>query len=819
MSVRIDDEAMTISLSVRDLAAGVSFAGSISAEAMPAARAALGRELHTAHQQSRAATHKTYRGEYTLKHTFPFDAWTVTVQGRIDGLYEHRGRYVIEEIKSVHSLERALGQLGEEAHRSWTLQLRIYMLLLARESGKATEGYLVLAELRSGDTRRVRVDLDEDELEGVIAVRLRAIIAEHAAQREWRARLATLAQEVAFPFETMRPHQAEMIRRVEEALASRAHLLVSAPTGIGKTAAVLWPAVRFAMRQGLRVFFLTSKTTQQHLVVETLRKMQPNGEGFVALHLRAREKLCANDVYFCHPEFCRFARGYYERLARSTALDDLAALGVITPEDCYDRAVEELLCPFELALDVSLRADVIVCDYNYVFDPAVYLRRFFLERRYDDTILIVDEAHNLYARGREYYSPELHRASLRQAIELAEQSRAPVLQRLAAWCEAVDAELVEISHRSADGGVVHEEAGVQKYLVEPDVAFFDRQQALLDDIIVEYAEHCRVTATLGPNDLVRELFFAYIAFNNVLQLGGDEFSYIWDTTQGSGALKILCKDPSDRLSVRLDGSFAAVGMSATLVPLTFYRDVLGFDRDRTQLATLPSPFPKEHRRVLVAANVSTRYRHRPRSYEPVARLVEQAAAARPGNYFVFFPSFEYLNAVAPYLAPEGLTVLRQERSMSERARVELLERLRNERRGHLVLAVQGGIFAEGVDYPGGMLIGVIVVGPGLPRVSFEQQLMRQYFAERYEMGFEYAYLYVGMNRVIQSVGRLIRSERDTGMAVLIGQRFATPPYAELFPPDWYDRSPTELISRDVAGDAATFWREIDAEAALRGDEA
>ncbi len=812
MTVRIDDEAKTISLSVRDLAAEGP-AGSISAEAMPAARAALGRDVHAAHHEARAATHKTYQGETALTHTFPFDGWTVTVQGRIDGLYVDRGRTVVEEVKSVHSVEHAAARLEEGAYRSWTLQLRLYMLFLARESGKETRGYLVLAEVRSGATRRVAVELDEEGLEAAIAARLRAIVVEHEERRAWHERLAELADAVPFPFEAMRPHQDEMIRLVEQALESRAHVLVSAPTGIGKTAAVLWPAVRLAMRRELRVFFLTSKTTQQHLVVETLRKMRTDEEGFVALHLRAREKMCANDVYFCHPEFCRFARGYYERLANSTALDDLAALGVIAPEDCYDRAVEETLCPFELALDASLRADVIVCDYNYVFDPAVYLRRYFLERRTDDTILVVDEAHNLYARGREYYSPELHRASLHGAIELGERSQAPVLHRLAQWCRAVDEALVAVSRRPVDEG-----AQGAKYLVEPDTAFFDAQQALLEDIIVEYAEHCRATATFGPNDPVHELFFAYIAFNRVLQLGGEEFSCIWDTTQGGGSLNILCTDPSRQLGVRLDECYAAVGMSATLMPLTFYRDVLGFDRDRTRLVALPSPFPKEHLRVLVAADVSTRYRHRPRSYEPVARLVEQVAAARGGNYFVFFPSFEYLDAVAQTLAPEGVTVLRQARSMSERDRARLLDRLRDEAEGHLVLAVQGGIFAEGVDYPGGMLIGAIVVGPGLPRVCFEQELMRAYFAERYGMGFEYAYLFVGMNRVIQSVGRLIRSERDTGVAVLVGQRFATPAYAELFPPDWYDASPAELVSRDIAGDAAAFWREVEAEDALRADE-
>jgi len=802
MTIRIDDDTHTLSLSIRDLAADETTMGSISAEAMPAARAALGREAHTTHQHARTEAHPGYQSEVLITHTFECDTWTVKAQGRMDGVYRLDEANVVEEIKSVRSIDHAVEKLNAGAYRAWTLQLRLYMLFLGRESGLTTHGDLVLVEIRAGAGRAVRVALDQDELEAAVTARVRAIISEHEQRLAWRERLSQLAGEVPFPFDTMRPHQDEMVRRIEAALGERTHTLVSAPTGIGKTAASLWPAVRHAMRDGLRVFFLTSKTTQQHIVVETLRSMQPPRDGFVALHLRAREKMCANDVYFCHPEFCRFARGYYERLANSTALDDLAARGIITPEDCYDRAVEETLCPFELALDVSLRADVIVCDYNYVFDPAVFLRRFFQDRRYDDIILIIDEAPNLYARGREYYSPQLHRAGLREAIALAERTQAPVFGRLANWCRDLDDELDNVSQQK--GG---EDAGQQKYLVEPDKAFFAKQRELLDDIVLEYAEHCRVTATLGPNDPVRDLFRAVIAFNNVLQLVGDEFSYIWDGTHGSGSLNILCKDPSSQLGRRLEGCYAAVGMSATLVPITFYRHVLGFDPDRTDLVVLPSPFPKEHLRVLVEPKIPTRYRQRARSYEPIARLVEQVAAARPGNYFVFFPSFDYLDAVAAHLAPGTMTVLRQERSMSERKRAELIERLRDEQRGHLVLAVQGGIFAEGVDYPGGMLIGVMIVGPGLPRVCFEQELMRRYFEQHHDMGFEYAYLFVGMNRVIQSVGRLIRSEHDTGVAVLIGQRFATPPYAALFPPYWYDASPDELVSRNITQDVAAFWRD------------
>jgi DNA excision repair protein ERCC-2 len=446
----------------------------------------------------------------------------------------------------------------------------------------------------------------------------------------------------------------------------------------------------------------------------------------------------------------------------------------------------------------------VVCDYNYVFDPTVFLRRFFLEQKYDDTILIIDEAHNLYQRGRAYYSPELKRSNIRFLIARANDSGKPMLREIAEVLEGLDgyfSQLVEYGREQFEG--------MPKFPVKIDLGFFDEEKEGLESAMVRYFLHKKTEHLSVPRDPFEAFYHEFNSFYSVLQLQGEEFSHLYDAENGAHVLKILCKDPSRFLGQRMQGFYATIAMSATLVPPEFFRDVLGFDRDATRLVSFPSPFPQENRKILVVPRFSTTYRLRGRFYERAARTVEEIVSTKKGNYFVFFPSFEYLQAVADYVSPPGFVVVRQERNMSERDRAEVLEGLTEGGRNHVILAVQGGIFAEGVDYPGEMLIGAIVVGPGLPRYDFEQELMREYFQERYGAGFEYAYLYPGMNRVVQSAGRVIRTESDRGIIALLGTRFARPEYYSLFPRDWYVYSPKELIAQDYLEEFRQFWSETE----------
>jgi DNA excision repair protein ERCC-2 len=285
---------------------------------------------------------------------------------------------------------------------------------------------------------------------------------------------------------------------------------------------------------------------------------------------------------------------------------------------------------------------------------------------------------------------------------------------------------------------------------------------------------------------------------------GEEFSYVYDSTGGE-SLKIVCKDPSRQLARRLDGFHSAIAMSATLEPMEFYRQMLGFDAERTDQASFPSPFPKENRRIIVVPTVSTTFRARSAHYGKIANVIATTAASRLGNYMALFPSYDFLRGVASRI-PEGpWEVLVQEPKMIEQQRMSLLESLKESQPPKLIFAVQGGLFAEGVDYPGETLSGVIIISPALPQVSFERELMRQYYQERYGKGFEFAYLYPGMNRVIQSVGRLIRSETDRGVAVLVCQRFAQTQYSALFPSDWSESMADARAGYNLANELAGFW--------------
>ena len=334
--------------------------------------------------------------------------------------------------------------------------------------------------------------------------------------------------------------------------------------------------------------------------------------------------------------------------------------------------------------------------------------------------------------------------------------------------------------------------------------------------MVDYVIYRRRTGHTPGGDPIQDFYYHLQRFCDVLALQGDEFSYIYQHQPDDAAFKILCKDASRFLRQRLSGFHSVVAMSATLTPFDFYRDVLGFPADRTFTVECPSPFPPENRQLMVIPDVSTVYRDRQRDAPRIAQMIETIVAQHRGNYAAFFPSFVYLRQVRTWLQHPAYERIEQTESMTEADRIGVLQQLQHAgTTSRLLLAVQGGIFAEGVDYPGDMLIGVMIIGPGLPRMDAEQELIRDYFEDRYGRGFAYAYLYPGMNRVIQSAGRVIRSATDVGVIALLGKRFSYANYTALFPTHWYTNSPRELITRHYQQRLTRFWRQHDA---VRGED-
>ena len=761
----------------------------------------IGQDIHTRRAEQRAGEDPHYRAEVHVVHRTTVGRWSITITGRVDGLSvdKEAKRVTIEEVKSIHfDLEL------EALYHSEKLQRHLYQLLLYSfflSSQPDLEGFtfapqLVLIDLVSGDAKTIDTEFDRDRVASTLAASLVKLIEELDAASALRIAKRAFADTLQFPFDAMRPGQQDMISAVARAVYQRETLLVSAPTGIGKTMAVLYPAVRQALKLGKKLFYLTSKTLQQDAAVEALQRL--NDGSFRVLRIRAKQKMCAHTEMICHEDFCPFAARYSDKMAKSGLLTQMVTgMSYFDPDLTFEMAKSTEVCPFEVSLELIEQADVIVCDYNYIFDPYVGLKTYSQENDYGDCVLVVDEAHNLVDRGRGYYSPELHEKTF-------DEIRTHMMSRNC-WVEGWEELLDQLrSHFHELGQLLEDD--MQQSLCDPSRELFMEQRVEWERIVLEYIGWKIDNRIAEESDPLIDFYFKLVKFTNLLAEDGDELAHLVEKTSEGIKLKIFCKDPSRFLGKIFDSAHATVALSATLEPFDFYRRTLGFPNDRTAELSLPSPFPRDNRKIVVISGVDTTYKRRADHYEGIAQNIADISDAGDGNFLALFPSYAFLREVAERMPPIAKRVMIQRNDMTDYERNAILDILRDRpKRGNLILAVSGGMYAEGVDYQGDMLSGVMVVGPALPQVSFEQELLKQYYDEQYGSGFEFAYLIPGMTRVVQSAGRVIRSETDIGIIALLCKRFTQESYTRYFPVDWYEDSPRELVSRKPASDIRSFF--------------
>ncbi|MEM8962828.1 MAG: ATP-dependent DNA helicase, partial [Acidobacteriota bacterium] len=515
---------------------------------------------------------------------------------------------------------------------------------------------------------------------------------------------------------------------------------------------------------------------------------------FRSLRLRAKAKMCANDQVLCHEEYCAFAKDYYAKLQHDGLIHRLLDRHpTLLPDAIYDAAQGSVVCPFEVSLELAGHVQVVVCDYNYAFDPYVALTDFRDDESLDDTILIIDEIHNLVDRGRGYYSPRL---SAREAHRVAEEmswSGEPIHRTIARLATQLASLIEDVTEDARPASDVSSWAAEQR--LPEDILWRLRPQ--LDRAFVDYLEYRRETKTLTADDRFVDLYFAVLRFLNALVVSDHAFSHYVERERDDSSFKILCRDPSRFLGAVINRCHSVIGLSATLSPNEFYRDLLGFDTARTVPLALPSPFPAHQRRIVIDTEVETTWKARPRYSPVIGERLAAFADAVPGNCLALFPSYAFLADVAAHLRCDSKRVLIQSRGSTDDQREAILDTLRSALlRDVLLLAVAGGVFAEGVDYPGDMLKAVAVVGPCLPAVTLDQQLLQEYYDERFDRGFEYAFVVPGMTRVVQAAGRLIRSADDRGVIALFDRRFIRRPYREHLPHHWLDGGE----ARDLAGE-------------------
>jgi DNA excision repair protein ERCC-2 len=778
--LRFDEEARTLELSVHDVLDAGPPRGSLrmSVAWSTRTRMAAGVRVHTDWQQARAVEDAAYAKEVRIQHALVVRGWEVTLTGRMDGLTQVDGRWVVEEIKSSALDRHRLASMTLSDMPRAVQQLRLYMHVL-QGRGHEPAGRLVLISLHDGTERVLPVDLGVDT-GAFLEAQLEWILLRHEQRMAWAARRRTVV--VPMPHPTWRPGQGALAAEVHEVVNRGGHLLLSAPTGLGKTAAVLYGALQVAYATDKRVFFATARTTQQRIAVETLQAMAREGMPLKAVQIRARDKTCLNEVVACRPECCRFARGHHDRVEQSHLQDLLWAekdgvWSVPAPDEVEELAAQHVVCPFALTMELVGRADVVIGDYNYAFDP---LRRLsVLADAPEEWIIIVDEAHNLPDRAMGYGSPAVPADMVAAAIEGLHDrpDYAACLAQakdVAAFLESGVADLLSSEEaRPLDGGVD------ARWLQDLTRGFDD---TALDYALLRWEQPAFADGTGDPwMDLARALGRVRAAVDR----GGEETIAIWrdQRAREPAGLKLLCRDPAVLLRPTFEGLAGSVIMSATLAPVDFYRSTLGLDPDRTVDSQYASPFPPSNRRVVIVPDVSTEYRHRARDRDAIAAHVSAVVQAVPGNVAVYFSSFALRDSVMGAMDLADRKLIVQDRRMDEAARTEVLDTMgRGE--GHVLLGVLGGIFAEGIDLPGSGLLAAVVVGPALPPVGLERKLMSRWFEDRYGSGFLYAYQVPGMARVVQAAGRVIRTPEDKGAIVLIGRRFLQRGYQAFFPEDW-----------------------------------
>ncbi len=789
--LRFDDDARTLELSVHDVLDAGPPQGSLRMNVAWSSRTRMqaGTKVHSQWQQARALEDEDYAREVRVRHVLVVRGWEVTLTGRIDGLTRDAGQWVVEEIKSSALDRRRLEQLCLEDMPRAVQQLRLYMHVM-QGRGHEPKGRLVVVSLHDGTQRVLPVE-EAGDTASFLQTQVAWILLRHEERMAWAARRR--AAVVPMPHDEWRPGQEDLAREVQDAVHRGSHLLLTAPTGLGKTAAVLYGALQVAYATNRRVFFATARTTQQRIADETLRALADKGLPLRAVQIRARDKSCLNEVVACRPDCCKYAAGHHDRVEQGR-LEELlwsnkdGVWSVPVPDEVEDIAANHTVCPFALTLELVGRADVVVGDYNYVFDPARRLAP--LADAPDEWIIVVDEAHNLPDRAMSYGSPEVPMRLVDEAIDGLSDipdyaACLELVQEVRSFLESMMADLVapEEARALADG---------------VDSRWLGELVRRFDEIALDYAllRWEQPAFPAGTQDPWMQVARSLGRVRSAVDRGGEEtVAILRDERAREGAgLKLLCRDPAMLLGATFEDVSASIVMSATLAPVEFYQSTLGIRTDRCVDAQYHSPFPPENRRVVVVGDVSTEYRHRARDRDAIAEHIGQVVAAVPGNVAVFFSSFALRDSVMESLDLGEREAIIQGRHMDEGQRAEVLDTLA-EGQGHVLLAVLGGIFSEGIDLPGSGLLAAVVVGPALPHVGLERKMMSRWFDEQYGSGFRYAYQVPGMARVVQAAGRVIRTPEDVGAIVLIGRRFLQRDYQAFFPDDW------EPMRSSSAGDA------------------
>lgn len=754
-----------IRLSVRTLVEYVLSSGSID----------MSHQIKNTALSDGVKTHQRVQSSYTgesqkevfLSTSIELDGFLFVIEGRCDGLLRDEDGVTIDEIKSS---QRGVENLDPENNQVHWAQGKFYGYMYGKQEGLDTINVqLTYADVHTDAMKTSKKTFSINELEDFVYSMLGGYLPFARATKTFDQEKLGSIQQLTFPFKAYRSGQRYMAKAVYKTILDDKKLFVKAPTGIGKTVSTIFPTVKAIGENKInKLIYLTAKTITRTVAEDTFQLLREKGLRMKVCTITAKDKICFKEETRCEKQYCEFADGYYDRI-------NDAVLDIYEQEDTLNRETIEkyarmhTVCPFEFSLDLAMLADGVICDYNYVFDPRVALKRFAVDNK-KHYALLVDEAHNLVDRARSMHSASVRKSIFLSITRLFPKKAAGVPEK----ATGINRFMLELKKKK----LAHEVYTTEKEMEEG-----------LSELLKEFAEACEewLPASRGHEayEQVLEAYFEVNHYLKIAKLYDEHFITYIERIKSDVSVRLMCLNPAKLLSQGVKHYRGTVFFSATLIPGSYYKEILGGDEDDYAIG-LPSPFKREHLYISIA-NLSTRYKDREKTSSKIIELIKKKYDSGQGNMIVFFPSYQYMELIYGQFMEDfpETNVATQGNTMTESEREAFLEKFQETAsHGLLGFAVLGGIFSEGIDLKGSRLGSVIVIGVGLPQFNTEQEIIKDYFIRLGKNGYDYAYVYPGISKVLQAGGRLIRTETDTGQLTLIDDRFLTKKYQQLLPEEW-----------------------------------
>ena len=780
----MEKEQPLIRISVRNLVEFIFRSGDIDNRIAAADKDAmlLGGKIHRKIQRRMGAD---YHAEVTLKYEVPCKEFILSVEGRADGIIDTPSGIVIDEIKGVL---KDLDMIKEPV-AVHLAQAKCYAYIYASQKKLEEIGVqMTYCNMETEEIKRFQNVYVYEELDRWFWELIGKYEKWARYQIRWKEKRNASIKEIEFPF-AYREGQRDLTASVYRTILRKKKLFIQAPTGVGKTISTVFPAVK-AVGEGLgeKIFYLTAKTITRTVAWQAFDILKEQALRMKVLVLTAKEKICFCEETNCNPEACPYAKGHYDRV-NDAVYELLTTSDEMNREILEEQARKWKVCPHEMSLDVSEWVDAVICDYNYVFDPNVKLKRFFGEGVSGEYIFLIDEAHNLVERGREMYSASICKEEILEIRKRAGEK----YPRFTKALNRVNRQLLEIKKDCEKYEILEGPGALPLSLLQV--------MGEMEKILEEGTDSQFI-------DEILDFYFSVRDFLNVSELVDENYQvYAENGEDGNFRVKLFCVNPAGNLGECLSKGNSSVFFSATFLPLGYYREMLSVRKDDFGIY-VPSPFSVENRKILIGDDVSSRYTRRGyEEYRKVAEYIARTVWQKKGNYMVFFPSYRFMEEVYRIYEEEfsvgWIRTICQETEMSEKRREEFLDEFAEDGDAVVGFCVMGGVFSEGIDLIGSRLIGAVIVGTGLPQISNEREILKNYYDKKGEGGFDYAYRYPGMNKVLQAAGRVIRTQEDRGILLLLDERFWGSDYRGLFPAEWADRKRCRL--ENVERTLQQFW--------------